>query len=440
MALAGRSTRRGGAGFRWLAAGVVVTLLVLLIDASLNSRSPAPVQQLAAGVWVDRVLPVIDSSTAEGQVIAGIWANGLKTPAPAIASQLDQVATQSARDYQAVVKLRPPPDLGGPSGLLEAALLARSKAAAHLQAVFTASLGSAATAPTPSSSTPSSSPSASSSTSVAGAAGSGSATTASPPTTAGLFGSTSVPTSTGPITTGPATTGPATTGPATTLPPVGAPPASQVPTVTQAGSEIQVGDQAYQLFAGSVPASVGVHMPPSVWGADMAPYAPQAAQVFLASLQSATVTSPLHQVRIYALTTTPSPVSTSGAVQVIPDTPYLTVTVVVADTGNQPEPNLTVTAAITPAGAGTSSVRDFLNLGVGQAYTIGGLGPLNPPKGVPVTLTVTVAGPAGSGLAPVSAGLTFALPAPPPPTTTTTAPPPGAAAPTSVPATSVPAG
>ena len=403
MALAGRSTRRGGAGFRWLAVGVVVTLLVLLIDASLNSRSPAPTQQLAAGVWVDRVLPVIDSSTSEGQVVAGIWANGLKTPAPALAGQIDQVAAQSAQDYQTVVKLRPPADLGGPSGLLEAALLARSQAAAHLKAVFTASLGAAATATIPTATpAPTTAP-----------------PTTAPPTTGGLLSPTAAT--------------PTTAAPTTTIPPVGAPPASQVPLVSQAGSEIQVGDQAYQLFAGSVPASVGVHMPPSVWGADMAPYAPQTAQVFLASLQSATVTSALHQVKIYALTTTPTPVSTSGAVQVIPDTPYVTVTVVVADTGNQPEPNLTVTAAITPAGSGTSSVRDFLNLAVGQAYTISGLGPLNPPKGVPVTLTVTVAGPAGTALPPASSTLTFALPAPPPPTTTTV---PGATPATTAPTTS----
>jgi len=52
MALAGRSSRRG-AGARWLAIGIVVTLLVLLIDASLHSRSQSPGQQLAAGTWVD---------------------------------------------------------------------------------------------------------------------------------------------------------------------------------------------------------------------------------------------------------------------------------------------------------------------------------------------------------------------------------------------------
>lgn len=388
MALAGRSNRRGGAGFRWLAVGVVITLLVLLIDASLNSRSPVPTQQLSAATWVDRVLPVIDSSTSEGQAVAAIWSNGLKTSAPALVGQIDQVAHQSAANYQAVLKLRPPTELGGPSGLLEAALLARSKAAAGLAQALTATLGAAASG------------------AVFQPSRSG-ITTTTTPSASGASTSTTVPATT------------TTTAP----PPVGAPPASEVGVVSQAGSEIQVGDQAYALFASSVPTSLGVTMPPSTWGADMDPYTPQAAQVFLAALQSATVTSPVDQVKIYAVTTNPAPVSTNGALEVIPDTRALTATVVVADTGNQPASGLTVTAAITPAGSGTSSVRDFVDLAVGQAYTISSMGPLTPPQGVPVTLTVTVAGPTGSAIPPVTSTVTFMLPAPPPPTTTTTTPP-----------------
>ncbi len=353
-------------------------MLILLIDASLKSRSPAPRQQLAAGEWVDRVLPVIASSSAEGQVIAGIWANGLKTPAPALAASINSVAAGAAKNYQTVLALRPPDSLLGPAGLLEAALLARSQAAAGLQKALIATLGSAVNAAPAPAATPTTS-----TTTTAGAAPPASTTT-------------------------------------TTAPPVGVPPATVVPEVTKAGSEIQVGDSAYALFLSSIPASLGVHMPPSTWVGDMTPYSAQSAQVFLASLQTAVVTTPVHQVRIYAVSLNPSPVSRSGAVQVLPDATAVSVTIVLADTGNQPESNLTVTAAITPAGSGTSSVRDFISLGVGQAYTISGLGPLNPPQGPPVTLTVTVTPPAGSPTPPATSTLTFSMPAPPPPTTTTT--------------------
>lgn len=352
MALAGRNARRGSAGFRWLVIGVAITLLVLLVDASLKSRSPGPRQQLAAGTWVDRVLPVIASSTEEGQVISGIWANGLKTPGPALASSINSVASGAVHNYQTVVNLHPPNSLLGPAGLLEAALLARSQAAASLKSALLATLGSASGSPSLSAS--------------------------------------------------------------------GAPPASTVPDVTTAGSEIQVGDSAYDLFVGSVPAAIGVHMPASAWAADPAPYTPQSAQVFLASLQTAVVTSPVHQLKVLSVSLNPAPVTTNGAIEVLPTVTAITTTIVVADTGNQPESNLTVTAALTPAATGASSARDFVSLTAGQAYAISALGPLNPPPGVPVTLTVTVAPPAGAATPPATATLNFSMPAPPPPTTTTT--------------------
>lgn len=379
MALASRNARRGAAGFRWLAVGVALTLLILLIDASLKSRSPSPRQQLAAGTWVDRVLPVIASSTEEGQVVAGIWTNGLKMPGPALAASVDSVAAGAQQAYRTVVKLRPPDSLLGPAGLLEASLLARSEAAANLQKALIATLGSAAGPTAPSAS--------------------GGATSSTTAATAAAGGAAPVP---------------------TTVAPVGAAPASQVPLVVRAGSEIQVGDSAYSLFVGSVPAGLGVHMPDSTWATDLTPYSPQSAQVFLASLQTAVVTAPVHRLQVLAVTLNPAPVSANGSVEVLPDATAVSATIVVADTGNQPESNLTVTAAISPAGSGSASVRDFINLGAGQAYTVSGLGPLNPPQGPPVTLTVTVAPPAGSATPPATATLTISMPTPPPPTTTTT--------------------
>ena len=340
--------------------GVVITLLVLLIDASLKSASPTSRQQLAAGAWVDRVLPVIQSSTSDGQVLESIWANGLKTPASSVMSQVNQIATSAAGDYTTVVRLRPPDNLSGPAGLLEAALLARSKAANELQRAFRATLGSASVAP-------------------------GTRTSVTAAATA-------------------------------------VDPATVVSNVTSAGSEIQVGDQAYQLFLQSVPSSLGVRFPTSSWGADQSPYSAQQAQVWLTTLQSSAVTTPVFQVKILGITTTPSPVSTSGSVQVLPDASAITATIVVADTGNQPANNLTVTATITPTGSGSSSVRDFVNLAVGQAYTITALGPLNPPQGVPVTLTVTVTGPASSSIPQVTRSIAFQMPAPAPATSTTLKP------------------
>src|ERR1700733_2061269 len=120
MALASRSARRGGAGRRWVVIGVVISLFILLIDASLQSRSPGPEQQLAAGAWIDRVLPIVTTSTEEGQQLAAIWAKGLQTPATSLSAQLDEIATGAAQAYKQVVALRPPATVAGSAGLLEA--------------------------------------------------------------------------------------------------------------------------------------------------------------------------------------------------------------------------------------------------------------------------------------------------------------------------------
>src|ERR1700733_11580160 len=128
MALASRSARRGGAGRRWVVIGVVISLFILLIDASLQSRSPGPQQQLAAGGWIDRVLPIVTTSTEEGQKLAAIWAKGLQTTAPPQPPQLNQNATGAALAYKQVVALRAPANVAGSAGLLEACLLTRSEA------------------------------------------------------------------------------------------------------------------------------------------------------------------------------------------------------------------------------------------------------------------------------------------------------------------------
>ncbi len=368
MTLAGLPSRRRGAGLRWITVGVVLTILILLIDASLKSKSPTPAHRLAVGAWVDQVLPAITSSTTQGQVISSIWSGGLSRSAPALAATIDGAAARAVADYTTVSKLDPPTSLGGSAGLLEASLLARSQAASTVQRVLLATLGAAA----------------------------------------------------------------GQTSPGTPTDSTAAPPSFEAPLLAQAASDIAVGDQAYQLFLSTFPASAGVKMPPSTWGSNLAPYQTQSAQIFLTSLQSVVTTSPLYQLSLFSVSLSPSPITTSGSTLVLPDTSAISVDLVVADTGNQPASHVTVTATISPATSGSSTVKDFVNLAVGQAYAISGLGPLSAPKGTPVTLTVTAdvnppsqAGTSGSQAAavkPATTTLTFEMPAPPAPTTSTTSP------------------
>ena len=345
MALVSRSVRRGGTGRRWLLVGIVITLFVLLIDASLHSRSPGPDNQLATGAWVDRALPLVTTSTEEGLQLAAIWSGGLQLPVTSLSTQVDQIASGAASTYRQVAALRPPDSLAGAAGLLDASLLARSEAATAVRAALAPILHDGQSAPDPKVS------------------------------------------------------------------------AAMLAGIETTGQDLQIGDQAYRLFLRSLP-NVGVPIPTSAWAADLSPYRPDKAQVLLISLENAMSATAVHQVRIDSITTSPSLVATRGNVQVLPDSSTMTVTVVLSDTGNQSENDLTVTAAIT-SGRVLSSVRDFVSLTVGQSRTVQGMGPLNPPEGVDARLTVTVTPPAGSSTPPVSQTLTFMMPASVPPTATT---------------------
>jgi hypothetical protein len=449
MALVSRSARRGGVGRRWLLIGIVITLFVLLIDASLHSRSSSQQNELATGAWVDRALPIVTTSTEEGQRLAAIWTEAEQAPG-LLTAQLDQIATGAAAAYQQAVALRPPVELAGAAGLLDACLLSRSEAASAVRNALEPILSGTASTQHPAGSNGSTGSTAASagSTGSAGSAGSagsngsagsaGSAAStgstagsaASTGSTAGSAGSTGSTAgsagSTGPTAGSTGSTGP-TAGPAgstgstaSTGPTAGSNgstgSAAILSAIQTVGDDLQISDQAYHLFLHSLP-DLGVPIPNSYWAADMSPYQPEQAQLFLATLQNAMSATPVHQVRIDSVTTSPASVSAEGSVRVLPDSQDMSVTVVLSDTGNQPENNLTVTASIAPGG-GSSSVRDFVNLSPGQAQTVQGMGPLNPVSGAITTLTVTVTPTPGSGTPAVTQTLRFTMPAFAPSSTT----------------------
>lgn len=144
MALAGRSPRRDG-GRRLLVAGIIITLVVVVIDASLKSRSPSVAPRLAAAAWVDKVLPIIQASTVEGRQIEGLRTSGVgQSTAAQITSQMDRAASAAQGNYKSLSALRPPDDLVGAAGLLEASLAVRSQAAGIMAQALTKSLGNGA--------------------------------------------------------------------------------------------------------------------------------------------------------------------------------------------------------------------------------------------------------------------------------------------------------
>jgi hypothetical protein len=72
MAMPPRSSRTRGGSQRWLIIPFVLTILVLLIDASMHARSSQPESTINSQAWVDKVLPDIAASSSQGLEIANI--------------------------------------------------------------------------------------------------------------------------------------------------------------------------------------------------------------------------------------------------------------------------------------------------------------------------------------------------------------------------------
>jgi hypothetical protein len=166
-------------------------------------------------------------------------------------------------------------------------------------------------------------------------------------------------------------------------------PTSAVNALVDVGQDFSAADRAYALFVQAAPTS-GTPLAPSRWVNDSATYASTNLSVYLTSLRSAASLTPVHDTAIVVVTTDPSPVSVNGDTQILPVNRALQMQVVVANQGNEPEKNLTVSATIAPSANGPSQmVRDFVDLTPGQTKTVS-LGTLRVVPNQPTTLTVKI--------------------------------------------------
>lgn len=131
MALAPR--RRGRRRPRWLLLGVVLTLAVITVNATMSARSKGPGRRLAELAYLDRVRPPVERSTAQGDEIAQVRSGAVRLGRDGMRRRLDRVARQARDVLGAVQAQKPPADMSTPHSLLVASMAVRAKAVTALR-------------------------------------------------------------------------------------------------------------------------------------------------------------------------------------------------------------------------------------------------------------------------------------------------------------------
>jgi hypothetical protein len=147
MAMPPRSSRSRGGSARWLVVPLVLTLVVLLVDAAMHARSKQPEARLNSQTWVDRALPDIAQSSVQGSEIAEISSSPLDSASPAVAAELSQIALAATSTYKALSDDAAPPGVAPAAGLLQACLAARKAGAAEMASAVQDLLAGGASAP-----------------------------------------------------------------------------------------------------------------------------------------------------------------------------------------------------------------------------------------------------------------------------------------------------
>jgi hypothetical protein len=123
---------------------------------------------------------------------------------------------------------------------------------------------------------------------------------------------------------------------------------------------------------------------------DTSVWTPADLTVFVGTLRASASLAPVHDVKVVTVATMPAPVGQQGGAEVLPISHTLGVEIVVANEGNEPERQLTVSVSINPAVDGIgASARDFVDLVPGQKRTID-LGNLHPVPNTATVLTVHI--------------------------------------------------
>src|SRR5947209_4859077 len=118
MALDGRRPQRRRR--RWLFLALVLTLLVLAVNAAVSSRSGGPALHQATLAYADDARPLVDRSNQQGADLVDLRSQAVGLGRDGIDRRLDRVSRDAAEVLREGRQLRPPSTMRDVDDLLVA--------------------------------------------------------------------------------------------------------------------------------------------------------------------------------------------------------------------------------------------------------------------------------------------------------------------------------
>jgi hypothetical protein len=138
MVMAGRRRRRQP---RWIVLAVMLTVLVLAVNAAVSSRSKEPSRHLERLAYLDAVRPQVQSSNDQGAELADLRDKATELGRAGITKRMERLRRESAAVVAAVRDAEPPGSLEGTNSLLVATMVARARSVATIEQSLKDALG-----------------------------------------------------------------------------------------------------------------------------------------------------------------------------------------------------------------------------------------------------------------------------------------------------------
>ena len=121
--------------------GVLLSLVVLLVNAAVSARSKGPSQRLAELAYLDEVRPSVERSTELGAALRQVRTDASKLGRDGVNRRLDRVQETAESALRAVRGTEPPATLETQHSLLVATLAVRARATTTVRSALVQALG-----------------------------------------------------------------------------------------------------------------------------------------------------------------------------------------------------------------------------------------------------------------------------------------------------------